>query len=30
MEWPKDSKGVMRRRKSKKERQWNSQKIPKG
>jgi hypothetical protein len=30
MEWPKDSKGVMRSRKSKKERQWNGQKIPKG
>ena len=29
MEWPKDSKGVMRSRKSKKERKWNGQKIPK-
>ena len=26
MEWPKDTKGVIRSRKSKKEKQWNGQK----
>ena len=30
MEWPKDTKGVIRSRKSKKEKQWNGQNIPKG
>jgi hypothetical protein len=30
MEWPKYTKGVMKSRKSKKDRQWNGQKIPKG
>ena len=30
MEWPKDTKGVIRSRKSKKEKQWNGQNKPKG
>ena len=30
MQWPKDRKGAIRRRKSKKDRQYNGQKIAKG
>ena len=30
MQWPKDSKGAIRRRKSKKDRQYNGHKIEKG
>ena len=30
IQWPKDSKGAIRRRKSKKDRQYNGQKIAKG
>jgi hypothetical protein len=30
IQWPKDTKGVIRSRESKKNRQYNGQKIPKG